>query len=333
VPDRRRFFKELLREVAGVAQELNSALRAEDEPEDWRPPPPVAARPATERVGGESLLALCRDAGLEHRAEDVQRTARASIRLTRAAADGDRIGRTRLGGSPDLPRGFEWPARDGRELGFLGQMNLADIAAVDPEAPLPREGLLLFFYDLGRRPRGVHPADRGSCRVVFIADLSALEADESRAPHLRAVTIELSRELQLPGAWSLHGEALQLTYDESTTWDELRERLAAAQGVELEDTSPDRLALHRLLGYHEEFGREVELDCELAARGVDPDDDSSYYELRGDHEAQARGWRLLLQLSADEALGTPDEFDRLYVCIREDELRAGRFDGLWAILR
>jgi hypothetical protein len=336
VPDRRRFFKELLREAAGVAQELNAALRPEEEePVEWRPPPPVAARPATDRVDEDGLLALCREAGLEHRAGDVQRTARASIRLTRGTAEGERPGRSRLGGSPDLPRDFAWPIYDGRELGFLGQVNLADVAAVDPEAPLPREGLLLFFYDLDRRPSGVHAADRGSCRVVLVdADPAGLEPDDSRTPRLRALPIELSRELQLPGAWSLHGEELEFTYDESTAWDELRERLAAAQGVEFDDTTGDRLALHRLLGYHEEFGREVELDCELAAGGVDTDDDTAYYELRADHEARARGWRLLLQVSADDALGTPrDDFDRLYLCIRDEDLHAGRLDGLWAILR
>ncbi|TML88508.1 MAG: DUF1963 domain-containing protein [Actinobacteria bacterium] len=335
MPDRRRFFKELLREAASVAQEVSSALRPEEEPEEeWRPPPPVAARPATERVDVEELLELSREAGLEARAEDVRRLARVGIRLTPAPAEGDQVGRTRLGGLPDLPRGVEWPARDGRELAFVGQVNLAHVAAVNPEAPLPREGLLLFFYDLGRRPRGVDPADRGSCRVLYADDLSELEPHESRAPHLRALPVELSRELQLPGAWSLHGEALELTYDESTAWDELRERLAAAQGVELDDTSPDRVALHRLLGYHEEFGREVEIDCELAATGVDADDDSTYYDQRVDHEAQAREWRLLLQLSADESLGTPrDEFDRLYICIRDEDLRAGRFDGAWAIRR
>jgi uncharacterized protein YwqG len=334
VPDRRRFFKELLREAAGVAQELSSALRPEEEePEEWRPPPPVAARPTTERVDLEELLELSRETELEQRGEDLRRLARVGIRLTRTAEDAP-AGRSRLGGLPDLPRGVEWPARDGRELAFVGQIDLADVAAVDPEAPLPREGLLLFFYDLGRLPRGLDPSDRGSCRVIHATDLSALEPDESRAPYLRAFPFEMSRELQLPGAWSLHGEALELTYDESTAWDELRERLAAAQGVELDDTSPDRIALHRLLGYHEEFGREVEIDCELATTGVDADDDSTYYDERVDHEAQAREWRLLLQISADDTLGTPrDDFDRLYICIRDEDLRAGRFDGVWAIRR
>jgi len=118
------------------------------------------------------------------------------------------------------------------------------------------------------------------------------------------------------------------------SWDALRDRLARAQGVELVEAGPDRVALHRLLGYQDEIGREVELDCQLASAGVDAEDVSLYFESRAEHEVQARTWRLLLQLSADDSLATPEgSFERLYVCIREPELRAGNLDGAWALLR
>ena len=184
MPDRRGFFKELLREAAGVAHELSSAMQEATEPEPWRPPPPVPARPASARVDDEGPLALCHETGLEQRAADVRRMVQISLRLTLGGQ-----GRSRLGGSPDLPPGISWPSWQGRELGFLGQVDLADVAV--------------------------------------------------------------------------------------------------------------------------------------------------YYESRADHENEARAWRLLLQLSADELLGTPTDgsFERLYVCARERDLRAARFDDAWAICR
>ena len=320
MPDRRRFFKELLREAAGVAQELSSALRPEEEElPDWRPPPPVPAGPAIGFVDEESLLALCRDAGLEHRAEDVRRLARASLRLTPAATD--ERGGTRLGGRPDLPPGFRWPSRDGHDLGFVAQVNLAGVAAVDADAPLPHDGLLLFFYDLAGLPSGLRAADRAACRVVLVDGSAELETDEVHVPMLQPLPLELSRELQLPGAWSFQMEPLELESRDNLAWDELRRQLAAAQGVELEEATADPVALHRLLGYHDELGGEVELDCELAASGFDPDDLERYYEVRAEHEAQAREWRVLLQVSADDDLRTPrGDFDRLYFCIREADI-------------
>jgi uncharacterized protein YwqG len=338
--DRRGFFKDLLREVAGVAQELSSAMRMDEdivfaEPDDWEQKR-VPAPPARGWVGAQELLALCREAGLERRAADVARLSRASIRLTRAASDGGAAGASRLGGAPDVPDGFAWPTWDDRELAFLGQLDLAEVAAVDAELPLPAAGRLLFFYDLERRPAGLSSAHRGSCRVVHLdASVDGLAADERRAPVLRELPLELTRELMVPGAWSFPAEELELSPEEMDAWDELRERLAAAHGVELEETSADYFALHRLLGYHEEIGREVEVECELAAAGLDADDVSVYYENRLEHEAAARTWRLLFQLSPDDDLGIAADagFERLYICIRDADLRSGDFDAAWAILR
>ena len=333
--DRRGFFKELLREAVDVVQDVSSALQSANEPEPWRPPPPIPARPSTQLVGDDTLVALCSEAGLDHRLADVRRTARASLRLTRAVGAGAELGRSRLGGSPDVPTDFVWPTWSGRELGFVGQIDLGAIAAVDAETALPRAGLLLFFYDLAASPSGLSPAHRGSCRVVLVdARSDELEADGRHAPALRTLPVEVSRELTLPGAWSFAAEELELSADEMDSWDALRDRLARAQGVELEETTPDRVALHRLLGYQDEIGREIELDCQLASAGVDAEDVSLYFESRADHEAEARTWRLLLQLSADDSLGTPDGgFDRLFVCIREPDLRAANLDGAWALLR
>ena len=75
-------------------------------------------------------------------------------------------------------------------------------------------------------------------------------------------------------------------------------------------------------------------NCQLASAGVDADDVSLYFESRADHEVEARTWRLLLQVSADDSLATPDgSFDRLFVCIREADLRPGNLDEAWALLR
>ena len=96
-----------------------------------------------------------------------------------APADGDRLGGTRLGGTPDQPAGLEWPRptppddpeaiarRGSAEVGvemrahFAGLLPYAFIAQIDLEetaslgsvaATLPADGRLLFFYDLAVGP-------------------------------------------------------------------------------------------------------------------------------------------------------------------------------------
>jgi uncharacterized protein YwqG len=316
--DRRGFFKELLREAAGVAQELSAAMQGATDAARGRPP--IAwARPATAEVAEETLLALCDEVGLTHRADDVRRFALAGFRLTR----GDATARSRLGGAPELPPEFAWPSWSGRELDFVAQVDLAEVATADPGTILPRDGLMLFFYDLGERPSGLWPTHRDSCRVVVVD--GDLAADESRGAALPATPLRISRELMLPGGWSFQTEELDLTLEERDSWDDLRDRLAVAQGIELEDASVP----HRLLGYHEELGREVEVDCALASAGFDAEDVEVYYAHRQECETEARRWRLLLQLTAEDS----DRFERLYIWVPGDELQAGTFDGAWAVCR
>jgi uncharacterized protein (TIGR02996 family) len=70
----------------------------------------------------------------------------------------NRIGGSRLGGSPDLPADLRWPpGGDCRAIynedtggterlaGFLGQINCADVASTQAGALLPPSGLLSFF--------------------------------------------------------------------------------------------------------------------------------------------------------------------------------------------
>jgi hypothetical protein len=57
------------------------------------------------------------------------------------------LGTTRLGGAPDLPVGSVWPAGKSGYCGFLGQLDLADVAAHTGAAGLPNRGLLSLFVD------------------------------------------------------------------------------------------------------------------------------------------------------------------------------------------
>jgi hypothetical protein len=95
----------------------------------------------------ERELAL--EKGFEARWEELRGLARpATLLKSRPAEEGDLVpGQSRLGGAPDLPADFPWPEHEGRPMGFLAQINLADCPA--PFAGL-RQGLLHVFSACGR---------------------------------------------------------------------------------------------------------------------------------------------------------------------------------------
>src|SRR4051812_29697855 len=72
-----------------------------------------------------------------------------------AAIDTSPAAVTKLGGEPDLPRGLRWPERapyaltdqrqrhvshDAAPLDFVAQINLAEVAAIGCDLPLPKSG-------------------------------------------------------------------------------------------------------------------------------------------------------------------------------------------------
>ncbi len=56
---------------------------------------------------------------------------------------------SKLGGSPYLPEGIDWPAFNGIPLGFLAQINLAEIPPYAAKKALPSSGILYFFSAYG----------------------------------------------------------------------------------------------------------------------------------------------------------------------------------------
>jgi uncharacterized protein YwqG len=346
--DRRGFFREFLREAAGVVREANLALRTGVEglglepdgvlePESWYESAPVRAVPARGVLAPGELVELCGVVGLGERVDAVKRLLRPSLRLTHAIEETHALTRSRLGGIADLTPGFQWPSWRDEELAFIGQLDLAELSAFDLGGSLPERGLLLFFWDVTREPSGLEPGDRRSCRVVHLdADPGDLPPDPEARAWLTHYPLALSLELTLPRSSSQYVEALELDEDETPAWDELRECLARAQGVELEELTPHWQALHRLFGYPEELGLDLHVDCQLVSAGVNVLEGEGYeHPRRAELESTAGDWRLLLQVSGDEDLGSSwgDGFGRIYFWIDEPDLRSHNFDGVWAILR
>ena len=212
---------------------------------------------------------------------------------------------------------FEWPVWDGVELAFLGRIGLAGL----PPCGLPAHGALLVFFALDEAPAGTRPADAGACRVIHVEDDPT--PDEPLYGGMPFAAVTPSGELTLPATpTSLPLDALELE-----EWTELRERLAAVQGVEIEDRADAYHTLHRLLGHPDTYAAGMELDAELVARGIDLDDEPFAYDLHEEQAAGADDWILLLQVSNDDRLALDlGEANRLFVWIRPDDLAAGRFE-------
>ena len=278
---RRGFLADLLRsavEIIDDARETMTAAAADLEPLEGGETRFTPGPPTTSLAQRADLAAIAADIGLGRRLKDVGRLARTSVRLTRVSE----------------------PADSSQPSDALVEIPLAEIAAAVGPTPLPDRGSLRLFCN--------YTLPWADCRTEVVG----VEVPARVARH----RVELSGELVLPGAWSPYARPLDLTPKEQVDWEEMRKRLAAVQGVELDDYSERPQSIHRMFGYADETLGDMEASCELAFTGRD----------RLEQGPRGTPWRLLLQLTTDKSLGLAfgEDVDRLYFWIRGRDLASVR---------
>jgi uncharacterized protein YwqG len=243
--------------------------------------------------------------------------------------DGDRV-TSRLGGAPFLPAGFEWPRNGGRELDFLLQIQLAEVAPLDPLRRLPGSGLLTFFYDLENQPWGYDPEALAGFRVVLSSagsvEPASLPNEEYRLPER---SLRFSPVTTLPHYGSRAMDRLEQAgggSDESR-WKAYTKLLAAVEHA----AYPRGPALNRLFGHSANVQGDMQLEAQLVTHGLYCGNSSGYDDPRTRAlEAGADDWVLLLQLDSDAGADLMwGDSGRLYYWVRREDLAACRFDRAW----
>ena len=250
-------------------------------------------------------------------------------------------GKLAVGGRPDVPADFIWPVfeTDTREddqvkerpLAFLAQFDCAQLAPLDPEGLLPKEGVLSFFYELESQRWGYDPKDAGCARVFWFegplapAEFPAELEEDFRLPEMAA---QLSGGTDAPDFQDAC-PALEYpwTANDYRIFDQARRELGM-------DYPANR---SQLLGWSDIIQNNMTLQCELISRG---------YYLGGSWEKipleersalrtpSVRDWQLLFQLDTVENGDFELMFGdcgRIYFYIRREDLAQRRFDRVWLI--
>ena len=237
--------------------------------------------------------------------------------------------RSRLGGVPDLPEGFQWPHWKNAPLAFLAQIDLAEIGQQSALPDLPDQGMLHFFYDQEQSTWGFHPDDRGSWRVFYSRDSAELRRTDppaAVAQHGRfdEQRVEFREVMTYPSLERLSEQPLQVS-DE--TWDEID----TLQGRDFKD-----LPRHQLGGLPNPVqGDAMELECQLASHGIDVGGPAGYTSPEAQAlKSGAADWVLLLQLDTDDDTGMMwGDVGTLYFWIRTADLEARKFSDCWMVLQ
>lgn len=266
--------------------------------------------------------------GLGALADEILALARPAIRVvpTPTALADLPIGASRIGGTPDLPRGTPWPTWKGEPQSFLGQFDLASLARLPASAALPSEGSLIFFYSARQDTWGFDPDDRESWSVIYAAPGDPL----TRAEPPVAVpdggvfppcAVEFEETLTLPPLDSMPIDALALTDPQADAYADL-----------LDAVTPEG---HQLLGHPFQIQSDMTVECQLVSNGLSLADAGAWKDPRvAELEKGRADWRLLFQVDSDDAARMMwGDTGLLYFWIRLEDLAARAFDRTWMVLQ
>lgn len=278
-----------------------------------------------------------RDNGLQSYWEAARIYGRHAITMTPRPVPEQEIptGASKLGGLPHLPLELPWPRMEVVDLplGFLCQINLAEVKPFDTDGLLPERGMLYFFYDYSEdgMPWGFDPTDKDGWRVLYYEGpletlrLAEPPADlEEMGEPLGVAALTFGSRWELPDPFSSFCDALGLE-------EEIVDRLIDVLDAAREETGLS----NKLLGHSENIQAAMEEQCQMLRAGLSAvtEEDYEQAEQEGIRQGFAR-WRLLLQLDSNEELGMMwGDCGRLYFWIPEEELRRKEFHGVWLVLQ
>jgi Domain of unknown function (DUF1963) len=189
-----------------------------------------------------------------------------------------------------------WTTAGGTDT-LVAQIDLA--AAAVHESGVPAQGWMVVFVG----PAGAEDTAAARTARGVVLD-SPAEIGVGLEP------MELGAELVLPRLWHESVQRLEFDDHEAEAYLRTRARVHELQGVEDDGDGGLSIAYHRMLGYPNETTGSMPSDCVAAS----------------DDQLQPGQWRLLLQISVAARR-------RLYVWIRDADLRLGRFQQLCAFVR
>ena len=274
--------------------------------------------------------------------------ARETIRLTVSGQGDGTVGR--FGGAPDVPPGFTWPyfttgtfggsQVKPRPLSFLAQFDCAALAKLSPKSPLPQEGVLSFFYELGSQRWGFDPKDAGCARVYWFSEKlssASFPADLEPCYRLPPLAIHGTREAAYPDYEDfchVHADLTPYREKGQEPWDTFSEVRNTLQGG-----GGDSVPGHKLLGWPDIIQGSMTAECELISRnfssGGGPDAIPER-DLREASETSPDDWPLLFQLSSFRSGDFSLDFGdcgSVYFYLPREDLAARRFDRAWLILQ
>jgi len=278
------------------------------------------------------LISIIREYGIPPFDKELVDTIEDSIRLTSIKKDHFKLGESKFGGSPHLPKNISWPKiSNTKYYSFLAQINLPEIRAYDAENILPKSGILYFFFDpdYGNRGKVIFYGYNNNLQVVtppkYIAERKKTFFQKilrmKVSPRLyQELGMKISTEYYIPSIDSLRLERILLKENIKDRYPDMFRAAVYENDLLLDQNEKETTSNHHLLGIYNGIQHEyyeshfVKYDFKKPTiKSID----------------KALDWKLLLQIDSDNLMGWNwADWGKIYFFIYKDDLKKHTFENV-----
>jgi hypothetical protein len=238
------------------------------------------------------------------------------------------IGKSKIGGKPDLPIDFNWPKVNNSDLIFCAQYNISEFKKFDKEDILPKKGMFYVFIGINEESNGFSINQKDS-KIFYIENLLNLERKE--------FPISISEERKIEPAEIQFLENLTIPDDENYKLFYFNEKYDDFYFDFYQDTIDyisDELNgfmdnMHQILG--EDKSIQSSVVYEFSRNELNIKNDEEYSEKWNEILENSKSFSSLIQLDCCDSNTNLSKFGGsgvFYIGLKTDELKNLNFENL-----
>jgi uncharacterized protein YwqG len=240
-----------------------------------------------------------------------------------------KVGKSKIGGKPDLPIDFEWPRANGKPMLFCAQYNLSELIKFDKENSLPKNGFFYIFLSLDeewnefngiKQPfKFIFTETENIIRTEFPKDLKETQT-------FKTAIIEYFQFYTIP-----HNENYKL-FDFEKKYDEFYFYFyQPTYEFIIEELFQDSNQNHQILGYDRSLQSSVVYDFASKELGLYGAESSESKKKWNEVLELSKTYELLLQLDCDDSNSDLSKFGgsgTYYFGLSKTDLEKKKFDDI-----
>jgi len=242
------------------------------------------------------------------------------------------IGKSKLGGYPDLPCNFEWPLWKNKPLEYIMQLNLKEIANLKGCRFVKKQGMLYFFYHFKSKYKDYESMEKERWRVIYhpstndLIRVECLPYKSESSPRSDLYPIFFKDQISIPSPSAI---------DNTLSISELHPFIIDSLKLNDKEIENYKNLYHQyqgdqLFGYPSYEHGNIQLECEILYNNLSPKD----YSWKRHSFLNAKSWMLLFEIH-DKPYSKWDFGDgTVYTFwIREEDLQKNNFDDVWSYMQ